>query len=47
MTTAIQSKRFTRFNNLEFILGSVLTIGMIVLVLLSDVIFRAPPTKLI
>ncbi|WP_337164443.1 ABC transporter permease [Vibrio fluvialis] len=46
MTTAIQSKRFTRFNNLEFILGSVLTIGMIVLVLLSDVIFQGAADKI-
>ncbi|EKO3416286.1 ABC transporter permease [Vibrio fluvialis] len=46
MTTAIQSKRFTRFNNLEFILGSVLTVGMIVLVLLSDVIFQGAADKI-
>jgi peptide/nickel transport system permease protein len=46
MTIAIQSKRFTRFNNLEFILGSVLTVGMIVLVLLSDVIFQGAADKI-
>ncbi len=46
MATAVFKERFTRYKNLEFILGFILTAGMILLVLLSDVIFQGAADKI-
>ncbi len=46
MATAAYKGRFTRYKNLEFILGFILTIGMMLLVLMSDVIFQGAADKI-
>ena len=46
MTMAAYKGRFTRYKNLEFILGFILTIGMMLLVLMSDVIFQGAADKI-
>lgn len=46
MSTTVATGRFTRFKTLEFVLGFVLTVGIIVLVLLSDLIFQGAADKI-